>query len=237
MKVENILFLAAYTARSQAYAQAISHSGFGLQGVVAFGERPKSIEISDQNQEKSINDMYVPDFSEPLLETCDKAGWVVRHLDTNQVNDGAIVKVISSWNPELIIYSGYGGQLVGAKIFETGTPVLHMHAGWLPNYRGSTTIYYSWLEENQCAVSAILLDQEIDTGPIIARQRYPQPDRGMDVDVVYDNVIRADLAVRVLKTIHETGCLPKPLSQDQNEGRTYYVIHPVLKHLALLSER
>jgi methionyl-tRNA formyltransferase len=57
----------------------------------------------------------------------------------------------------------------------------------------------------------------------------------MDVDRVYDAAIRADLLVRVLRQHADAGAAEASLQQDPNEGTTYYVIHPVLKHLALLS--
>ena len=76
------------------------------------------------------------------------------------------------------------------------------------------------------------VDQGIDSGPIVARRHYPPPP-GIDVDLVYDSVIRADLLVRVLRDFAETREWPR--IEDTGSGTTYYVIHPVLKHLALLS--
>jgi len=135
-----------------------------------------------------------------------------------------------------VIYSGYGSQIVPKSLLEIGTPFLHLHSGKLPNYRGSTTLYYSWLIEQSCAVSAILLDEGIDTGNIVGKKTFPPPPNGIDPDHIYDPSIRADLLVEVLKEFSTRGKFNNLTKQD-NKGKTYYVIHPVLKHLARLQNQ
>ena len=34
--------------------------------------------------------------------------------------------------PRLVIYSGWGGQIVSAALLDSGAPFLHLHSGWLP---------------------------------------------------------------------------------------------------------
>ena len=111
---------------------------------------------------------------------------------------------------------------------------MHFHSGWLPEYQGSTTIYYCILQERRCGVTALLLDEGIDTGPVIARQHYPMPPADLDVDFIYDNAIRADLMVRVIRAFAEEKVL-LGLEPQTTSGHTYFKIHPVLKHLAILS--
>ncbi len=236
MNLSRVVLLSAFSTRSQAYAQAFANAGFNLGGVLAFGMASDHASTGKRDTYLGLGDLFVPDFSETLLGTSERAGWPVCQVKPRNVNDSAIKIALSELDPSLIIYSGYAGQLVGASILDAGVPVLHMHAGWLPDYRGSTTVYYSWLEEGRCGVSAILLDHAIDTGPIIARRHYPPPPEGLDVDNLYDNMIRADLATRVLEVVRETGDLPNAVPQDKHVGRAYYVIHPVLKHLALMSK-
>jgi len=77
-----------------------------------------------------------------------------------------------------------------------------------------------------------LLRKEIDTGPIIARKRYPPPP-GVDPDYVYDSVIRSDLLIFVLQEYSQHNKFINLLNQPL-VGNNYYVIHPVLKHIALL---
>ena len=80
-----------------------------------------------------------------------------------------------------------------------------------------------------------MLAEHIDSGPIIARQRYPVPPPETDIDYYYDSVIRADLLISTLKRWRDEGDFEVPREQSLHEGATYYVIHPVLKHIALIS--
>jgi len=146
-----------------------------------------------------------------------------------------MVDTISEFSPKMIIYSGYGNQLVGTKLLEMEIPFLHIHPGWLPEYKGSTAFYYSWIKEQYCGVSAFYLRPGIDEGPIVLRKKYPLPQSGVDPDYIYDCAIRADTLIEVIRQIDRTGAIPT--GQTQTElGNTYYVIHPLLKHLARLSE-
>ena len=138
---------------------------------------------------------------------------------------------LSNIKPKLVFYSGYGSQIVKPELLNLAF-LMHIHSGWLPEYRGSTTLYYSWLKEGYCGASAILLRKEIDTGPIIARKRYPPPP-GVDPDYVYDSVIRSDLLIFVLQEYSQHNKFINLLNQPL-VGNNYYVIHPVLKHIALL---
>ena len=135
----------------------------------------------------------------------------------------------------MVIYSGFGGQIVSDKLLDFGIPFLHVHSGWLPEYRGSTTIYYSLLQDFECGVSAILMDKNIDDGPIIKRRIYPPPPKGMNIDYLYDNAIRANLLIEALESWLVDGCFSDGTQQTEEDASTYYVIHPLLKHIALLA--
>lgn len=137
-------------------------------------------------------------------------------------------------HPRLIIFAGLPGEIVSDKLLAVG-PWLHVHGGWLPTYRGSTILYYSILKEGRCGASAILLSSQLDEGVIVKRRHYPKPRRGEDTDYNYDNTMRADLLVRVLKEYQRDGGFRKTLKNDSSRGMMYYIIHPVLKHKARLS--
>jgi methionyl-tRNA formyltransferase len=237
MKLEGVLFLAARTARSQAYAQCMAAHGIDPEQVLIYGGnksgRPgQSVDVSSKRIKQSI---FVPDLSIPLLDSCRSRQWDITTLATESVNSPEILETLRDISPELVVYSGYGGEIVSSELLGLNAPFLHIHGGWLPDFRGSTTIYYSILQERNCAVSAILLSNEIDTGPVIAREAYPVPPAGVDVDYVYDSAIRADLLVKVLGEYASHGGWRTLSPQKIEEGRDYYVIHPVLKHLAMLA--
>lgn len=237
--LNKVVVLAAFTPRSQAYLQALAQAGTKSLVVLAYGPVPQPGETPLQDAlqvptRRAWQGVALPDLSESIQLTCKRAGWELLHCPERDVDALAVRAVLRGCAPQLVVYSGYGGQIVGKRLLDASAPFLHVHAGALPRYRGSTTAYYSILERRECAASAFLLRTGIDTGPLVAQRRYPLPPRGMDVDRVYDAAIRADLLLHALDRLR-SGLGPTPQSQQTGEGHTYYVIHPVLKHLALLS--
>ena len=139
---------------------------------------------------------------------------------------------------ELAVYSGIGGQIVEEKVLRAGVRIIHAHSGSLPEFKGSTTIYYSLLALDCCPVSLIQLKTGIDNGPVLSSEVYPRPRYGTDIDNVYDNVIRADLIAKYLareprKKGTAAGEQKSCPALGKDEDHHYYVIHPVLKHIAI----
>lgn len=239
MTLDEVLFLAADTARSNAYAQTLEANGIRVGRTLLMRRAKATVGGGGggtglHHPDGEVAGVTLPDLRRPLDSVCAGISDEVEVLACSGVKDPAVLERLGELAPRLVIYSGFGGELVPADLLGVGAPFLHMHAGWLPDYRGSTTIYYSLLDEGRCAVSAILLEPSIDCGPIVARRHYPAPPPGVDVDYLYDNAIRADLMVRALKSWVADGGFGDVLEQRSGEGGVYYVIHPVLKHLALL---
>ena len=236
MKLENVLFLAAATARSKAYAYALYKAGFSVDSVLLL-KKPGDQKSGSGNPEaelEEVNGILLPDLSSPLIGMCERVSSQIDEVSCSSIGDDHVVSYIAEKKPKLIIFSGFGGELVPSIFFSFGIPFLHMHAGWLPEYRGSTTIYYSLLEGATCGVSALLLDEKIDNGPIVGRREYPPPPKGIDIDYIYDNAIRADLLVSVLSNWHVDQSFHSTEAQEHERSTTYYVVHPLLKHIALL---
>lgn len=241
MMLDGVVFLAANTARSLAYAQAMEKQGIQVETTIYF-DKASDTQPGKTTGNISSNigwtDVFIPDLSIPLLETCNKLSPTLQQINAGNINDEEILSSLAAMKDKLklIIFSGFGGQIVRSGLLDLGVPLLHIHAGWLPEYRGSTTIYYSLLKnEARCGVSAILLAKEIDQGPIVSRRQYPLPPPGANMDYIYDSAIRADLLVRVLKQWEEQKGFNELLAQDPSQGNAYYVIHPVLKHIAMMS--
>lgn len=238
--LDDTVLLVADTLRSRGYAQALRAEGFTLRGVVvigATGERRwgQADSIPSPPAAEHFPNLFVPDLREPLLETCVQLSDCVEFIDSGTVNALDVRKRLAELDPALVIYSGFGGELVQSDLLDAAGPLLHMHAGWLPEYRGSTTIYYSLLRESACGVSAILLTPQIDAGEILLRRWYPPPPFNVDLDYYYDSIVRSDALIQVLGNILEKGQLPEGTGQDETDGQVYYIIHPLLKHVAILS--
>jgi methionyl-tRNA formyltransferase len=227
-----IVFLLAQSARSVAYVQAASRAKINIVCAVMYGDTQLNV-TSSRNLDDHSSGLFCPDFTLDLQQSLAMTEWPVWHCDSRLLENETLLDKLKSLTPDLIVYSGYGGQIVPKLLLDIA-PILHIHSGLLPDFPGSTTIYYQILEQRSCGASALLLDETIDTGPVLAKKSYPMPTKFMDIDYLYDNMIRADLLVNVLTNIKNYSLVAlgnKPTAK----AAPYFVIHPLLKHIAILS--
>ena len=153
----------------------------------------------------------------------------------NNINDSHVIEIIRYRREGFFIYSGYGGVLLKDEILATGKKFLHIHGGFLPNYKGSTTNYYSLIEESTLGATSIFLSKEIDSGPILHRRKFPPPENRLAIDHIYDAAARSKVLVETLKHYVENN--KWEFEKEKNTGgETYYIIHPVLKHIAIMEK-
>jgi methionyl-tRNA formyltransferase len=238
--------IAADTTRSRAYIQAMikhdlipncvvvlenkseQHRPGQISGSEAYGIKSDFGDLDDCWSEANFN----PD--ESLKVTMEKINVSYLESGTGDINDPAVVDILQNRSEQVFIYSGFGGVLLRKDVLNTGKKFLHVHGGYLPDYKGSTTNYYSLISENTIGASSLFLNQEIDSGSIIERKKFPPPPDREQIDHVFDSAARAKILVETL----ENYCVEGEWSfqsPENIEGETYYIIHPVLKHIAILS--
>lgn len=228
------ILVAAASARSKAYIQALVTNGLHPEKLILLSDERQDRKTEAQNI-RQWQDIALPDLNESVIETCERASIPYEVAPAADVNAPATIDLIKSQNADTVICSVKGGQIVSEDALNTAKQFLHMHSGWLPEYRGSTTVYYALLNGDKPAVTAIFMDKTIDTGPIIAKREYPVPPPDLNIDLIYDCAIRADLMVRVMNDFVAQGEISVMEMQSPDKGSVYYVIHPVLKHIAILS--
>lgn len=236
--MNDVTLLMADTARTRAYLDALDHAGlrFDHAILVCDPERPRWGQISHIKMNgPEFSGLRQPNLGIDPQAVMERICGAVTVLDAGSVNSPEVVRILQAQAPRMTIFSGFGGELVRPLTLAAAGQMLHLHAGWLPDFRGSTTLYYSYLAEGTMGVSAILLSEEIDAGAILLRKRYPPPPPGTDVDYIYDSAMRADALLEALKGYDsQRGCFAHDASVDPNDGaRTYYIVHPLLKHIAL----
>ena len=155
-------------------------------------------------------------------------------LPNHDINNSENVEIIGSLKQTIIIYSGYGGFLLKKNILSVGKKFLHVHGGYLPQYKGSTTNYYSLITEGKLGASSILLNEKIDSGPILLRQKFSPPKNLINIDHIFDSAARSKVLIDTLK---EYLINKKLVLKDYCENsETFYIVHPILKHLAILKD-
>ncbi len=112
-----------------------------------------------------------------LLET-PVATWARDHdlplLEVERLRDPSTQETIASLGATLGLLADFGQILPGEMLRATPHGILNLHPSLLPAYRGAAPIPAAILAGDQeSGVSTILMDEGLDTGPLLATQRYP----------------------------------------------------------------
>ena len=169
---------------------------------------------------------------EPVESMLNRLKINYKKLGVKSINNEYAIKAISERKESIFIYSGFGGTILKKKVFDTGKHFLHVHGGYLPYYRGSTTNYYSLINENKMGATAIFLNEKIDGGPIIKRSLFPAPLNKEKIDHLFDNAARSKVLIEALMDYISNGNNFLTIN-SQSKGEIFYIIHPVLKHIAI----
>tara|TARA_B100000900_G_scaffold97805_1_gene80846 strand:- start:5275 stop:5934 length:660 start_codon:yes stop_codon:yes gene_type:complete len=147
-------------------------------------------------------------------------------FNTFDINED-VYKFLKNKKVKNIVYSGYSGVVIKHNKILNEKNLIHCHPGKLPKFRGSTTIYYSILQNKKIFCSTLILNQKIDAGDILFCKEYPLPKKITNIDNKYDDEIRAKNLVYTLKNI-------KKLRKKENLNKKnlpYYVMHPILRSI------
>lgn len=128
------------------------------------------------------------------------------------------VDTLRDYAPDLYVVAAYGIILPRAVLEIPAYGSINVHASILPAYRGASPITAAILEgEDETGVSIMLMDEGMDTGPVLAQAR--QPIRPDDTAAT----LSARLAELGAETLTQT--LPKwlagevaPIPQDELPG-------------------
>lgn len=246
MHLIDIGMIAADTSRSRAYLQALARNELLPNYVLVLdhsGDKPlpgqlkKSQSACVSEEAGDIDECWSEahfDSTKPIKVLLDEVG-VPYEVSAEGINDPSVAETIRRRTEPVFIYSGFGGALLRTDILSAGKRFLHVHGGYLPNYKGSTTNYYSLLAEHTLGASAIFLVEAIDSGPVLLRRKFPPPANRQAIDHIYDSAARAKVLIQTLRDYIERGGWRVELPANVG-GETYYIIHPVLKHIAILEK-
>lgn len=93
---------------------------------------------------------------------------------TISVNSGDLRARLNALRPQVVVISGTR-ILTGTTLEAVGMPVLNVHAGITPRYRGVHGAYWALVNRDQehCGVTVHLVDAGIDTGGILYQSTIP----------------------------------------------------------------
>ena len=136
-------------------------------------------------------------------------------LDVHQplnLRSAETAEEIRKLDPDFIIVAAYG-QILPKNILDIA-PCINLHASILPQYRGASPIQQSLLNgDKETGVTAMLMDEGLDTGDILKITKMPIP-HTMMVEELFDALtgIAAELTVDVIKNFNTL----TPQKQDES---------------------
>lgn len=166
-----------------------------------------------------------------VLETLSIHDVATVQLNSTDVNSQAVIHAVRELSSDFVLYAGPGGSILGRRLLSQGKEFIHVHPGLLPSYRGSTTIYHSILVDGKIGCSVFLMRERIDQGPVLLRREYSVRNVEVDVDYVLDPCVRTRTLLDFFSD--PTTYLSRRELYADGGGETFYIIHPVLKHIAV----
>lgn len=231
--LKNATILVADTCRSRIYLQHLNQKNLLPSYAIVLSQASDLKLLSAIDDEILQKDnIFSYNLRIPISNLLEDLNISQISLNCDDPNSATCHSAIKNLKQEWIVYSGPGGKILSKETLNLGKKFLHAHPGLLPSYRGSTTIYYSLLAEGFCGVSAFIMDEEIDNGPIVIQRKFPPPVDRRNIDFFYDSFIRAETLTEVLSNIESHNLSNSVQSRDET-SRTYHVIHPVLKSIAI----
>lgn len=144
-------------------------------------------------------------------------------------NEKIIDYILNSKNI-YFIYSGYSGYVIKNANLLSKKKILHAHPGKLPEYKGSTTIFYSILNFNKIYCSTMILNKKIDDGEKLNQLQFKLKCKNFKNFDFFDARIRIITLVDALKKIQKNRKFDK--RKKNKTFNNYYVAHPIIRYLA-----
>lgn len=154
-------------------------------------------------------------------------GIKVKFFQSKSINNIKIFDEIRKTLSKYFVYSGYPGEIVKKNLLKS-KKIIHLHPGFLPNFKGSTTMYYSLLLTNKIYCTCIRLNEKIDEGKIMYIKKFKKPKDLKLLESKYDNEIRAKTLIEFLLKGKK-----KKYSQRNNRYESYYIAHPIIRSLVI----
>ena len=232
--IRGLSLICCNSSRSSIYLQSLINANIYPENIIYMKTKKNEERINYYPYEKLSyypDWLFVPEAYVHPQELATKYNINFIQIGTSSINSNLIYESLKIIKPKLIIYCGFGGEIVSEGLIKNFR-FIHCHAGTLPRFRGSTTFYYEILSKRLPSVSCILLDSTIDTGSILSIKSFPIPSKKDNIDTLYEPSIRANLLCDVLFNIGDTLDIKAKSQLNNAKQLNYYIIHPVLKHVS-----
>lgn len=134
----------------------------------------------------------IPTFVEPLERGADREEWGTR-----------LAEVVARFTPDLIVLSGFMRVLPPSFVHRFAPMVINTHPSFLPEFPGAHAVRDACAAGvTETGASVIVVDDGVDTGPILAQRRVPVLD-GDSETVLHDRIkiVERELLAEVVRDL------------------------------------
>jgi phosphoribosylglycinamide formyltransferase-1 len=134
----------------------------------------------------------IPTFVEPFSSGDDRNAWGVRLADK-----------VAAFEPDLVILSGFMRLVPPAFVHRFAPMLLNTHPAYLPEFPGAHAVRDALAAgATETGASVIVVDDGVDTGPILAQRRVPVLDDDTE-STLHDRIklVERELLVEVVRDI------------------------------------
>ena len=137
-----------------------------------------------------------------------------------KLKDGAFEETLRELDPDMIVVAAYGKILPAYIINYPKYGCINAHASILPKYRGAAPIQRAIMEgERETGVTAMYMDEGLDTGDIILCERVTIEDED-DFETVHDKLALAGAeAISRVVALAKSGDIPR--TKQNGDMSTY----------------
>lgn len=161
----------------------------------------------------------------PVKAAAERLGLSV--LQPHRIRDPEVVRHLASLPAHALVLVAYGQILPANLLSAFPFGALNVHPSLLPRYRGAAPIQRAILHgDSETGVSIMLMDEGLDTGPVLAMERVPIGAEDT-FGTLHDTLARvgADLLCRTLDAWVQGRC--HPVAQDDAQA---VLAPPIQKH-------
>lgn len=204
-----INLLLSNTKRSIEYLKAINKKNLKINKLVIYVKKKKLF------TKKYFNKKFIN---------------IISIINTNNVNDPAVDNAFNVKKTDINIVSTYAGEIVSNKNL-LSKKLLHCHAGNLPEFKGSTTIYYSLILKKNIYVSLFEMNNKIDSGKVLFKKKFSKPKKMINIEKNFDNEIRAKTLIDYL--LNKKVVRNIKFAKSKKNYLDYYIAHPIIRQIVL----
>ncbi|MFT4157749.1 MAG: phosphoribosylglycinamide formyltransferase [Microbacterium sp.] len=140
----------------RALLEAARHPDFPARVVVVGADR-------DADGLAHAEEFGIPSFTVPWHEHDSRAAWGAQ-----------VSRQLAVWQPDLVVLSGLMRLLPPALVAEYSPRLINTHPAYLPEFPGAHGVRDALAAGvAQTGASVIVVDDGVDTGPILAQERVP----------------------------------------------------------------